>query len=67
MIDLVLLGFSRVFTAAMPGMAGVANSRRRADVNPRRPTSLPYGSQLFLEACRFPSTTIYNLAATSSR
>jgi hypothetical protein len=33
----------------MPGMAGVANSRRRADVNPRRPTSLPYGSQLFLE------------------
>ncbi|EUC41438.1 hypothetical protein COCMIDRAFT_106151 [Bipolaris oryzae ATCC 44560] len=51
----------------MPGMAGVANSRRRADVNPRRPTSLPYGSQLFLEACRFPSTAIYNLAATSSR
>ncbi|EUC26948.1 hypothetical protein COCCADRAFT_112948 [Bipolaris zeicola 26-R-13] len=52
----------------MPGMAGVANSRRRADVNPRRPTSLPYGSQLFLEAaCRFPSTAIYNLAATLSR
>ncbi|XP_014550464.1 hypothetical protein COCVIDRAFT_115380 [Bipolaris victoriae FI3] len=51
----------------MPSIASVANSQRRADVNPRRPTSLPYRSQLFLEACCFPSTTIYNLAATLSR
>ncbi|XP_014550470.1 hypothetical protein COCVIDRAFT_115386 [Bipolaris victoriae FI3] len=36
----------------MPGMAGIANSRRHADINPRRPTSLPYGSQLLLEVCR---------------
>ncbi|EUC27305.1 hypothetical protein COCCADRAFT_112065, partial [Bipolaris zeicola 26-R-13] len=45
----------------------LGNSRRRADVDPYRPTSLPYGSQLFLEACRFPSTTIYNLGGIVSR
>ncbi|EMD93857.1 hypothetical protein COCC4DRAFT_155097 [Bipolaris maydis ATCC 48331] len=49
----------------MPGMAGLANSRRRADIDLRRPMSLPMGASRFLGACRFPSTIIYNLAAIS--
>jgi hypothetical protein len=43
----------------MPGVAGVADSGRGADVDPRRPTSSLEGDQLSPKTCRLPSTTIY--------
>jgi hypothetical protein len=40
-------------------MAGLAESRRGADVDPRRPTLSLKRDYLPLEACRFPLITIY--------
>ncbi|KAF5844191.1 hypothetical protein GGP41_002279 [Bipolaris sorokiniana] len=47
--------------AAMPGVTGVADSGRGADVDPRRPTSSLERDHLSPATCRLPSTTIYML------
>ncbi|XP_014550129.1 hypothetical protein COCVIDRAFT_116394 [Bipolaris victoriae FI3] len=45
----------------MPGVPGVADSRRSADVDPRRPTSSLERNHLSPRTCHLPSTTIYTL------
>ncbi|XP_014550503.1 hypothetical protein COCVIDRAFT_115270 [Bipolaris victoriae FI3] len=51
----------------MPGVTGVADSGRGADVDPRRPTSSLERNHLSPQTCRSSSTTIYTRPASLSR